>query len=168
MDGPQPDRTCFRAFPVLNRSLGNGTGLIRIEHQTERRPRRRSGAAWAVAAILAMAQLAGAAHMLLVRHAVCPIDGELVHPGRAVGSEPAPALDLSRPGIASSTLAWADQDHPHCGVADHRRESAVLRAPVEQVRVPPPATLAPPLPTLGRRASLLPPYRLAPKQSPPV
>ena len=122
-----------------------------------------------LASLLVAGQLAGATHLLLVQHAVCPLDGELVHPEAAAGHGhvQAHARNERLPGIAAADAPEVHHGHEHCVLSSQRRDRAVLHGVVAP-HTPPRAILAtlPPdgAPTAGRFAL----HRLAPKQSPPA
>ena len=130
----------------------------------------------ALASFMVVAQLSTFAHLLLVRHVVCPEHGELIHPdeqgGRAGAAAPSHAVaKATLPGVSSIQAAAerpATHGHDHCLLASHRREratlpvcrvSAVISGPknvgIRHVEdAPRPATVAI--------------FRLAPKNSPPA
>jgi hypothetical protein len=76
-------------------------------------------------------QLSSSAHLLLVRHAVCPEHGELIH---AASSEPSRTEHTKAPEAKASLVqASADADeltdgHGHCSIAAQRRERGVPNA----------------------------------------
>jgi hypothetical protein len=125
---------------------------------------------WASAALacaLVLAQGASLAHFAIVRHAICPVHGELIHRG----SEPHHSQVVDRTHGAGSALFASDLDvdasrDDHCQVVGHRREVAL------------PTVVTGVLPDDARGASApvalvwAPPsevrFRLAPKQSPPA
>ena len=123
----------------------------------------------AVAWLILVTQGASFAHLLLVRHAVCPEHGELIHPDEVgTAAHVAPA---STPGNGSAAIGAADDashEHGHCTVAVHRRHAIsvpparfialLARPPVEAVQ--PPVSAA--------RPAAIAIYRLAPKNSPPA
>jgi hypothetical protein len=121
----------------------------------------------ALAVALVAAQGASLAHFALVKHAICPVHGELIHPGsEAHRSAKAHATRPTGPALFGSDQDGDEAQHDHCGVVGHRREvavptisSAILREDVRPVGTP--MTLAW-VPTSETR------FRLAPKQSPPV
>jgi hypothetical protein len=126
---------------------------------------------WAPAALavaLVAAQGATIAHFSIVKHAICPLHGELIHPG----AEPheAPAVQATHradtePGLFGADDSDAFRDD-HCSVVGVRREVALPTAssPVLPQDVGPvgtPLTIAW-VPTSETR------FRIAPKQSPPA
>jgi len=138
-----------------------------------RQPPRRTGnaATCALAAVLAAGQVAGSAHLLLVRHSVCPVDGELVHVEDGGDHQhAAPIRYGSPPRLAVGALERHDEHHghEHCVVVATRKNLLGLRASAQ-------GSLSPLLPstvidlataaTPGARVAL---HRVAPKQSPPT
>ena len=123
-----------------------------------------------LAAVLVASQLASATHLLLVRHAVCPLDGELIHPD-AVGGDHDVGLHSANerlPRIGAAEASEAHHGHEHCILASQRRDRALAHAQAVAFRAPPRAILAT-LPSDGSPAAarvVL--HRLAPKQSPPA
>lgn len=128
---------------------------------------RRPGAA-AFASLLLAAQLASAAHLLVVRHAVCSLDGELIHPDERAGHAHAAPRALERPGIDSSGPQEAAHGHDHCVLASRRRDPAAVPAPAGLSLEQPRIAVAPRPVAAGQGAQRLELYRLAPKQSPPA
>jgi hypothetical protein len=120
--------------------------------------------------LLVAGQLSSATHLLLVRHAVCPLDGELVHPDEAVGHQhpQAQARNERLPSVAAETGREAHHGRDHCILAAHRRDRAVPVDRVVEFRAPPPAIIA----TLSfdaiSGAARIAVHRVAPKQSPPA
>ena len=123
-----------------------------------------------LALLLVASQLSSATHLLLVRHAVCPLDGELIHPDEAGGHHEAQAHARNErlPRVAASEAREAHHGHEHCILASQRRDRADLRDRAVALREPPRAVLA----TLSAGSAPLPArialHRLAPKQSPPA
>ena len=123
------------------------------------------GRAVALASALVAAQVGSALHLALVDHAVCPVDGELVHESRAERSlRPAPS---DRPGVDSRQPSNAERGHGHCAVAAHSRVPVTVQAPCAAGA---PARLLASARLLEARRGLprLCLHRLAPKQSPPA
>jgi hypothetical protein len=81
-------------------------------------------------------QLSSSAHLLLVRHAVCPEHGELIH---AASGEPRRSEHAKAPdGKLALVQASADGDefadaHGHCPIATHRRERGVPSAAAARI-----------------------------------
>jgi len=121
-----------------------------------------------LASLLVAGQLASATHLLLVRHAVCPLDGELVHTDEAAGQHDTHARNGRSPGASAAEGQEAHHGHEHCILAAHRRDPATLHDRVVELRTPPRAILA----TLSvdgtTTAARIAVHRLAPKQSPPA
>lgn len=122
----------------------------------------------AIASLCLLIQAISLAHLLLVRHEVCPVHGEVRHgsAGHAGGDEAASSVGpgdqaaVARPGVAPE-----QHDDDHCQVLTERRDvprpsSHCLHAALAN-EVPLPAVAAPAPP---RRLAL---YRVAPKNSPP-
>ncbi len=113
-------------------------------------------------------QLAGVAHMALVRHVTCPEHGELLHAGDdETPSPPTPADGAAASFAALTEDSESSHGHDHCAVAIQRRAETM---PVSRVKVAHTVTrvteaakerAAPAMP-LGAI------YRLAPKSSPPA
>lgn len=122
-------------------------------------------------ALFVACQMAGLLHMAMVRHAVCPADGDLIHPGsdgRAALRSAAP--DEKQPAsLAARSTAHAEHGHDHCLLAAQRGSEKLVR-PVRQGALPAPAAPAPPGSTqeAPRCAGFIALFRLAPKTSPPV
>jgi len=113
-------------------------------------------------------QLAGAVHLLLVPHVVCPEHGELIHlDGDGEGDHPAP-LELAASSYGRGPETTAADAHDHCMVSATRGAEPTLREPCG-TRVP--ACISEPLasgvaaPPLHQAVPLL---LLAPKSSPPL
>jgi hypothetical protein len=126
-----------------------------------------------LASLLVAGQLAAGLHFLLVRHAICPFDGELVDVGAAVGhAHPRVHTQDDRDGRLPTLGAGEEPEavhgHEHCVLAGHQRDKAVLRARVLELRAPPPAIVATISDELGGTAQRTAIHRLAPKQSPPA
>ena len=125
-----------------------------------------------MACLLVAGQFAGTAHLLLVRHAICPLDGELIHPSESEGVSGHDAHAHPRneglPTVAAAEGQDAHHGHEHCILAASRRDRATLEARVVELLTPPRtivATLSVREAAAGARIAL---HRLAPKQSPPV
>jgi hypothetical protein len=127
-----------------------------------------AGRAAAVALLLAIAQLASATHLLFVRHTICPLDGELVHPDEAGGHNDAHVRDSGEPRVVASEGPEAHHGHEHCILASHRRDRMPLHDRVVELRTPERAILATLSPDAEPTAARLALHRLAPKQSPPA
>jgi hypothetical protein len=121
----------------------------------------------ALAVALVLAQGASLAHFALVKHAICPLHGELIHPD----SEPHAAPVVSAANRAEPALFGSEQDgdasrDDHCGVVGHRREVALTAVTTAVLADAAPAANAPVglawAPTSETR------FRVAPKQSPPA
>ena len=121
----------------------------------------------ALAVALVAAQGASLAHFALVKHAICPLHGELIHPDAdrhgSAAVHPSNGRDAALYGSADESDAFHDD---HCGVVGHRREvalptvsSAILPDDVRLAVTPLELAAAP---TTETR------FRLAPKQSPPA
>lgn len=123
-----------------------------------------------LASLLVAGQLASSIHLLLVPHAVCPLDGELVH-SNAGGrhQHAAPQARAARlPAVAAVEMREAHHGHDHCVVASNRRSFLASRDGAKGVVNPTRSSGAVNLSEgvlPSARASL---YRIAPKQSPPA
>lgn len=112
-------------------------------------------------------QLAGVAHMALVRHVTCPEHGELLH----AEDDGTPSAPTPADGTASLAALTEDSEsshgHDHCAVAIQRRAQTM---PVSRVAVA--HTVSPVTEASNERAAPAMPlgaiYRLAPKSSPPA
>jgi hypothetical protein len=121
----------------------------------------------ALAVVLVAAQGASLAHFAIVRHAICPVHGELIHPGSEPHSPPAVhATRAPGPALYGSAQDGDAARDDHCGVVGYRREvalptisSAILPEDVRPVGTPMTLAWAP---TSETR------FRIAPKQSPPA
>jgi hypothetical protein len=124
-------------------------------------------------------QFASVAHLAVVRHAVCLEHGELVHEddrSRVAGASARGGRDGrandSRANDAHASLQASEPSnaahgHDHCGVAAHRRDSVVLRAPALGVALS--GTVALVRSAEAReRASGRAIFHVAPKCSPPA
>ena len=121
-----------------------------------------------IASLVFAAQLASAAHLVLVRHEVCPLDGELVHSDEAgahhgsvhARNDRVPAFTLARESASH-------HGHEHCVLASQRRD----RASLHDARIglhAPDAILTCRSPDAGELPDRIAVHRLAPKQSPPA
>ncbi len=134
-------------------------------------PRRRSSTLRAFAGLCLLVQLVAMAHLVLVRHDLCPVHGEVMHGGEALAVE-IHAGDGESAGRSAVTVraarpaeAGSDADD-HCQALTERRDVARPVAPCAHLDVAV-ADLAAPTPTApSARARAL--YRLAPKISPPA
>jgi hypothetical protein len=119
-------------------------------------------------------QFASVAHLAVVRHAVCLEHGELVHEdarsrvasASARGGRDGRATD-ARASLQASEPSNVAHGHDHCGVAAHRRDSVVLRAPALGVALSGTVALvrsAEPRERASGRAI----FHVAPKCSPPA
>lgn len=121
------------------------------------------------ALILVAAQALSLGHLLLVPHAISPIDGRLLHTthgSRSAQVEPSapPRSDSVRQATDAASHTGA-----HCPVADTLRKTPGTRGPTIAAHIDPPAPSRHACPRdLPRIAAELSLYRLAPKQSPPV
>ena len=123
-----------------------------------------------LACLLVAGQLSTATHLLLVRHAVCPLDGELIHPdGAEKHHDPqAHARNEHTPRIAATEAPDGHHGHEHCVLASDRRNRAALHGPIVGLRAPPKVILATLACGSAESAASFARYRLAPKQSPPA
>ncbi len=125
----------------------------------------------AFAGLCLLVQLVGMAHLVLVRHDVCPAHGEVMHGGDAHAAE-IHAGDGESAGRRAVTVRAAraaevrgDADD-HCQALTERRDVAPPIAPCAHIDGLV-ADIGPPPPTApSARARAL--YRLAPKISPPA
>jgi hypothetical protein len=142
--------------------------MASMSHGSRRRARAVRGRCLSsFAALLVACQVASAAHMLLVPHAVDPVDGQLVHPQhvQARGGRPE---RIARHLVEPRDPPDLDQGDDHCQVAAQRREPFVGESPSTPLRLPPALALGECGPMAGAVAGQIPVHRLAPKQSPPV
>ena len=139
-----------------------------LDQLAARRPWGRRAAV--LASLLVAGQLASATHLLLVRHAICPLDGELIHPDAAGEHRDAriQAANGRFPGMRAAEAAEAHHGREHCILASHRRDRAVFPAQAVEFRAPPRAILATLSPDGNPAVALVVLHRLAPKQSPPA
>jgi hypothetical protein len=134
---------------------------------------RNSGLALALASATLIAQISSIAHMALVRHAICPEHGELIHPDDLSGSAAAPKTlakttnpaDLA---IQATTQFPAVHGHDHCLLASYRRQRIAMAAGTAAVARPFPAAVGNRRMADAPRPALVALYRLAPKNSPPA
>jgi hypothetical protein len=122
-----------------------------------------------LALILVAAQALSLAHLVLVPHAISPVDGGLLHVAHGQKSErvePAAFPDSASVQQSTDTASHASS---HCPVADTLRRTPGTPGPTiaAHVGLPDlsPLTSPPDVPRVAAGVSL---YRLAPKQSPPV
>lgn len=129
---------------------------------------------WRVGAVLCLfAQMASLGHMVLVRHEVCPEDGEVVHHrlGGALGGghetiEFGPSAGAS---LVASRAEHGSEDHDHCAVvAEQRSRAGVTRASACEDLVLPVAALSFFEFAYAARTRSIDLLFLAPKNSPPV
>ncbi len=124
-----------------------------------------------IAWLVLVTQASSFAHLLLVRHAVCPQHGELVHVGEDEGP---PSVDSALPseqdsgGSAIRAGHGATEEHVHCLLAMHRRQTPVV--PRSAFTIAPARVAEIRVLTLGSspRPALVALFSLAPKTSPPV
>jgi hypothetical protein len=113
-------------------------------------------------------QLAGAVHLLLVPHVVCPEHGELIHlDGDGESEHPAP-LDLAASAYRRGSETTAADAHDHCMVSAIRGAEPTLREPcgtLVAACISAPLASGVPAPALHQAVPLL---LLAPKSSPPI
>ena len=124
-----------------------------------------------LALALIAAQLTGATHLVLVRHVVCPLDGELVHAEEDAGAQgagPVHGVNERSPEVAPSERREAHHGHGHCALAALRRDESALRGAALELRSPAQAALARLSPEDVSAAVSLTLHWLAPKQSPPA
>ncbi len=123
--------------------------------------------AMALSCLCLVAQLASSAHLYMVRHTLCPEDGELVHTSGAVPTRAA-AFEPGETSLLSTSSAGTGHEHEHCFLASHRTQS-VARNSRFAVALPPPAVAEPchALSPSGRVSSVA-LLLLAPKTSPPI
>jgi hypothetical protein len=121
------------------------------------------------ALILVAAQALSLGHLVLVPHAISPIDGRLLHTtygSRSAQVEPSAPIRSASLQPAADTAGHASI---HCPVADTLRRTPGTRGPTIAAHLDPPApsqhACPRDLPRIAAGVSL---YRLAPKQSPPV
>ena len=121
--------------------------------------------------LVLVTQAATFAHLLLVRHVICPQHGELVDAGEEEGpSSIDSALPSSQDARGSAIEAGhgTTEDHVHCLLAMHRRQAYVVPrnaftvAPARAAEVRFLAFRSTPHPSVVAL------FRLAPKTSPPV
>jgi len=123
-----------------------------------------------LAFLLVFGQLANSTHLLLVRHTVCPFDGELVD--AEPGSEPhyaAPgdAQAERLPIVTRQRGPEAHHGHEHCAFVWNRRNLAFACDRAFELLVPPRIAPVATLPDGASRSTGIALHRLAPKQSPP-
>lgn len=130
----------------------------------ERGRGRGPGAGWLgllVACAVLAAQVAGLAHLILERHAVCSEHGEVVHATD-------PAKETQPPAGGAPRAPQGKHGHEHCAIVllGEKRVALVEPAPA----APAPAVLDAPRPSEAPRAPFtrLALYRLAPSHSPPA
>lgn len=125
--------------------------------------------AFGLALVALVAQLSGSAHLLLVRHALCPEHGELIHPtDEAEPALRAVAQHAKTAFVRPEAETELGHGHGHCPIAAQRRERGALIAAWVHVhasawsfasRVPAPNLVS------SCAAAIL---RFAPKNSPPA
>jgi hypothetical protein len=123
-----------------------------------------------IACLVLVTQISTFAHLLVVRHVVCPQHGELVHADdEAPPSDGATLPSGENPrGSAVRTGRETNEDHVHCPVAMHRRQTSVVPAgmfTIAPARAAETAAFA--FRSIPRPAPFA-LFRLAPKTSPPV
>ena len=123
-----------------------------------------------VAWLCLLLQASGVAHGLLVRHSFCLEHGELIHvPEAGKGSAP-PAFTSRGKAFAVQATGSAEADeHEHCAVFAHRRDSLATSPQAHAVAASPHAERAEATHAGGLlRAPACALLLLAPKTSPPV
>jgi hypothetical protein len=121
----------------------------------------------ALAVALVLAQGAYLAHFALVKHAICPLHGELIHPD----SEPQATPVFHAGNRADPALFGSERDgdasrDDHCGIVGHHREVALPAVTTAVLADAAPAANAPV--DLAWALTSKTRLRLAPKQSPPA
>jgi len=139
-----------------------------VHRERERACRGCARYALPVAALLSVSHLASAAHMLLVPHAISPVDGQLVHPGHAQVRGGSPRRAAGLPALEPGAPQGPDDLAEHCRVAAQRSEPFALGAPPALLCIPPGLTAGQRASVLGPVAAQVAVHRLAPKQSPPA
>jgi hypothetical protein len=121
-----------------------------------------------VAVACVLAQLAGVAHLLLVRHATCAEHGEIVHLDATHGDAGEDAPTGHAALRAADGLGEA-HEHDHCVVASGRRAVAGKHDETRGVQPPDPPSLHPQrVDRSVSTPSALAVYLVAPKCSPPI
>jgi hypothetical protein len=130
----------------------------------------RSRPSGALASLLIAAQLAAALHLLVVRHSLCPLDGELVegsaHQGQA--HTRASVRPDRLPGIVARGADESTEGHEHCALTAFRRERAHHVARAAGALAPRPSVLVRAATDFTPRPPPVAVHRLAPKHSPPA
>jgi len=129
-----------------------------------------SSLAVVLASVTLAAQISSVAHMALVRHAICPEHGELIHPDELGGSAGAPRA-LAKPdatAIQSAPQLPTVHGHDHCLLASYRRQRIIPAAGTVALVAPTPMVGDSCLVADAPRPALVALYRLAPKNSPPA
>ncbi len=126
----------------------------------------------AIASLTLIAQFSSFAHLLLVRHVICPEHGELIDLDEQDGSAPSRAVaKVAPPGntaIQAMPETPAEQGHNHCPLAFHRREGNILSpCSVAAVNNLPQSVSSYRVEDTPRPA-LVALFRVAPKNSPPT
>jgi len=124
-----------------------------------------------VAFAFALSQLLATLHFGLVRHAVCPEDGEIGHVARAEGFDastaPQPSDPVARVNAGAAGWSYGGTEHQHCLAQAFRRESAT-RIRVHAVAIVELVEARPVELSSARQREGSGLFRLAPKHSPPA
>lgn len=128
--------------------------------------RRRSGTAL-IAALCLLVQVTATLHLVLVRHAVCPEHGDIVHADSSREAHTGPTIGGAQ---ATQIRSWSGTDETvdaddHCQLLGERRDltrATALVVAVDAVATDVAARAPGAAPTVSR-----PLYLLAPKVSPP-
>jgi hypothetical protein len=167
------------AFPACSAMGACSSSVARICIET---PRRWSQVKWpleergtvrgclsgTLVSLLVAGQLAGAAHLLIVHHEVCPFDGELVHSasgGERYAATRRPVVGF--PAVSPGESVESHHGHEHCLLASHRRQ-ATIRAARLPFYTPPSTVQTSCAPERAPRPNSIALHLTAPKQSPPA
>lgn len=128
--------------------------------------RRSSRRAQLLALLCAAGQLAGVAHLTLVRHQACPQHGDLLHGDAAHGVHAAPQAQSDHAAFRAAAAIDGRDEHDHCSVPCERRKQVLPDASHALVSA---ACGAEPCPSaLIQTQHGVEVLSLAPKQSPPA
>jgi hypothetical protein len=122
-----------------------------------------------LALILVAAQALSLGHLVLVPHAISPVDGGLLHVAHGQTPDQVEPAAVPRPASVQQSADTGSDAGSHCPVADTLRRTPGAPGPAiaAHIGLPDLSPLASPsdVPRVAAGLSL---YRLAPKQSPPV